>query len=179
MAAGGAIPERAPLADRLTGLLLRVDDAALLATTPQAEGELLHSGPLVVRYGLRYLEKPFLSVVPGLVALDYGDLLTGEDAWDFLLKRSHLHPRADVFGYRNDGVDEMIVLKRLDLALTPEVLVYADDAATVPLASVAALIASAAETVTDGDSPALPARLLAYLPRYDSLAAWRAAQTTE
>lgn len=163
-----AIPERAPIGDLFAGMLLHVEGASLLAMSSPPDGaEVLHTGPLIVRYGLRYLEKAHLSVVPGLVALDYGDMLTGEAAWDFLLRRSNMHPRADVFGYRNDGQDEMIVVKRLDLVLPPQPLAYADADATQPLASISALIAGV-------DAAAgLPPRLLAYVPRYDSFTDWQ------
>ena len=67
---------------------------------------------MIVRYGVRFLGKPHLSVVPGLVAIDYGEMLIGEEAWIFLTKRSNLYPRAEVFGYRNDGHDDMITVKK-------------------------------------------------------------------
>jgi hypothetical protein len=100
-----------------------------------------------------------------LVALDYGDFLTGEEAWDFLVNRSNLYPRSEVLGYRNDGRDEMIVIKALDLSVPPEVLVYADASAISPIAKPTALLAPA-ETV-------LPPRLLEFLPRFASLAEWQ------
>jgi hypothetical protein len=105
--------------------------------------------------------------VPGLVALDYGDFLTSEDAWDFLLKGSNLYPRSEVIGYRNDGLDEMIVIKALDISLTPEVLVYADSAATTPIAKPTALIAPSTADI--------PPRLLEFLPRFANLTEWQSA----
>lgn len=161
------IPERKPIGDPFDGFLLALDGAHLLALDALAGATVVHHGALVIRYGARVMGKPF-SIVPAILALDYGDMLTGEDAWHFLYHKSHMHPRADVVGYRNDGVDEMLNVKYFDLALTPEVLAYADALATTPLASVSALIAPDAVTVTP--------RLLDYLPRYDTLEAWRAAQ---
>ncbi len=117
-----------------------------------------------MRYGVQYLNKPHLSIVPGLLALDSGAMLTGEAAWRFLLERSNLYPRADVLGYRNDGEDAMVVVKALDLAAPVQVLVYADEGATTPLARVEALIA--------GEETKLPPRLLAHLRRYDSVETW-------
>jgi|SRR5690606_362569 len=160
-----AIPDRQPIADRFSGALLHINDAHLLARTPLAGTQTITAGELVVRYGVQYLGKPHLSIVPGLLALDYGEILTGEEAWEFLLHHSNLHPRADVIGYRNDGVDDMIVVKFLDLAAPVQVLVYADASATQPLARVRALIAE--------DTEAVPPRLLDYLPRYESLEAWQ------
>jgi len=57
----------------------------------------VHSGTFTIRYGLRFLGKPHLSIVPGLVALDYGDMLVGAEAWEFITRRSNLHPRAESF----------------------------------------------------------------------------------
>ena len=92
-------------------------------------------------------------------------MLVGAAAWEFITRRSNLHPRAEVFGYRSDGRDEMMYVKNLDLALPVEVLVYADAHATAPIARPTALIAL--------EDDGLPPRLLQYLQRYDTLAAWR------
>lgn len=158
--------ERIPIGDQFDGHILKLDDVTLLSAEPQPPAETLESGTFVVRYGIRYLGKPHLSVVPELVALDYGDMLSGEAAWEFLFRRSNLYPRADVIGYRNDGVDEMIVVKQLDLMQPVEVLVFGDEELIVPMASPAAYI---------GPAEAAPARMLEYLPHYESLSDWRAA----
>ncbi len=165
--ARGRIPERKPIGDPFDGLLLALEGTHLLALEPLADAVVVQSGGLMIRYGARFLGKPF-AIVPAILALDYGDMLTGEEAWHFLYHKSHMHPRADVVGYRDDGVDEMINVKYLDLTLTPQVLAYADAQATKPLATVSALIAPPSATVAP--------RLLGYLPRYDTLEAWRAAQ---
>jgi hypothetical protein len=159
-----AIPERQPIGDAFSGVVLQSGERQALALTPHSGAQVVASGNLIVRYAIRYLGKPHLSIVPGLVALDYGDMLTGEDAWNFLLKRSVLHPRADVLGYRNDGVDEMIVVKLLDIAEPIDVYVYTDAAATIPSAHPTALIAP--------DDAEVASRLLEYLPRYDTLHDW-------
>jgi hypothetical protein len=161
------IPERQPIGDPFTGVVVQVGDTQALALAMSERATVLHHGAMIVRYGVRVLGKPHHSVVPGLVVVDYGDMLTGEEAWNFLIKRSNLYPRAEVFGYRNDGRDEMITVKNLDLALPPEVLVYREAAETVPFAKPTALIASDAEITT------LPPRLLENLPRYASVAVWQ------
>jgi hypothetical protein len=143
--------------------------AQFLALEPQMDTQTVAEGEFVIRYGIRYLGRGHLSIVPGLVVLDYGDMLTGDDAWNFLIKRSNLYPRSEVVGYRNDGADDMTFIRNLDLALPPQVLVYSDRTATVPLARPTALIADLRAPV--------PARLLDYLPRYESLAAWKAEST--
>jgi hypothetical protein len=157
-----AIPQREPIGDPFTGAVLEMNGKHLLAL--EADENAIHAGAMIVRYGIRFLGKPHLSIVPGLLALDYGEMLTGEAMWTFLLKKSNLYPRADVVGYRNDGTDDMIQVKWLDLALPVEPLVYLDAAATRPAARPVALIAPP-------DAP-LPPRLSEYLPRYDSTAAW-------
>lgn len=154
------IPAREPIGDLISGVLLQDGDRQALA--PQTGAEVF-----VLRYAVQYLGKPHLAIVPGLIALDYGEMLIGEAAWEFLLKRSNLHPRADVVGYRNDGKDEMVTVKVLDLAQPISVLVYADADATQPVAQLSAIIAH--------DDAGIPARALEYLPRYNTLTDWQAA----
>lgn len=166
------IPERQPIGDTFTGVALQVDGAQALASSASEGVDVLFNGTMIVRYGVRYLGKPHLSIVPGLIALDYGDMLTGEEAWTFLLKRSNLYPRAEVFGYRNDGRDEIITVKNLDLALANEVLAFSDEAAAIPIAKPTALIAD------DGEVSALPSRLLENLPRFATLEAWKSHAAT-
>lgn len=153
------------MADAFTGLLLKRDDHHALASTAQPGALAAAEGALIIRYGICYLGKPHLAIVPGLVAIDYGTFLTGGEAWDFLLKRSNLYPRAEVFGYRSDGRDEQMWVRQLDLVLTPQVLVYRDEAQNVPLAQAHALI---------GPADAAPPRVRDYLPHYPTLADWPA-----
>lgn len=160
-----SIPERQPIADSFSGVVLRLDQTHLLAQMPQPGTEVVASGDLPVRYAVQYLDKPHLAIVPGLVALDYGEIITGEEAWDFLLNRSSLHPRADVVGYRNDGADEMVVVKLLDPVAPVQVYVYPSAADPTPIARVDALIAA--------DTSSIAPRLLDYLPRFESLEAWQ------
>jgi hypothetical protein len=161
------IPEREPLADSFTGVVTEVNSTQLLALQAVEGTQTTHTGIFTIRYGLRFLGKPHLSIVPGLVALDYGEMLVGDAAWDFITRRSNLYPRAEVFGYRSDGRDEMMYVKNLDLALPVEVLVYADASTTTPIARPAARIAP-----SEADALLAP-RLLQYLPRYDTIVAWQ------
>src|SRR5688572_30842193 len=119
-----SIPPRQPYSEAFSGVILKMEETTLLSSTPQSDAEVMHTGTFVLRYAIEYLGKPQWSIVPGLVALDYGDILTGEEAWQFLFHRSNLYPRADVIGYRNDGVDDMIPVKKLDLMQPVVVLVY-------------------------------------------------------
>lgn len=161
---GKAIPERAPVSDPFTGALVRADGASALASSAMTGVEVVASGAFVIRYGVRFLGKPEQYIVPGLVVLDYGDMLTGEEAWGFLWHRSNLHPRSEVVGLREDGREDVVFFRSLDLSIPPRVLVYEGGAL---LAQVTALIA--------GDTAGLPPRLLEFLPRYSSLEDWLAA----
>ncbi len=154
-----------PIGDPADGFLLRHSAHTLFSTETIADAEVLASGRFVVRYGLRFLGRLHESIVPGLVVMDYGDFLRGEEAWDFLLKRSNQHPRAEVVGYCNDGSDDMCFLRTLDMAVPPEVLFYTSESDTKPLAKPTALIAAHAAT--------LPERLTRYLPTYSSLTEWQ------
>ena len=158
-------PQRLPISDHVTGLVTRLDYSLLLSTSELESHEVLVRGELVLRYGITYLGKPYRSIVPELVIADYGELLSGEDAWSFLMERSHLYPRADVCGIRNDGEEDMLVLKQLDFDYPYDVFVYRRAEDRQPLGKLSALIAS--------DRSHLPQRLLKHLPCYPSLSAWR------
>ncbi len=162
----GTIPAQNPIGDSFTGSIIQLDDAQALTTVELSEAPVLATGTFIVRYGLRFLGKLHISIVPGLIVLDRGEMMTGDEAWDFLLKHSNLFPRSEVIGYKNDGTDDMVLIRTLDMAVPPEVLVYADDQATKPIAKPTALIAP--------DTNGLSERLLSYLPRYASLADWQA-----
>lgn len=160
------IPDRVPIGDTVTGTIGKFNQQYFLLIQSAEETSSIASGTFVVRYGIPYLGKPHYSIVPDLVVLDYGDMLVGEAAWEFLITQSNLYPRSDVIGYRNDGLDEMLVIKQLDFAVPFHVLVYENDTARKPLAQVTALIAS--------ENDEYPERLRAYLPRFDTLADWEA-----
>jgi hypothetical protein len=163
-----AIPERQPIHDAVTGVVASLDAdsprALLIGIDPPPDARVQMHGDLIIRYGIPYLGKPHV-IVPGLIAIDYGMMITGDEAWDFLLNRSNLYPRADVFGFRSDGVDDMITVKMLDLAQPVRVLVYETVRATHAAASVIAVIASA--------QTQLPTRLSRYLPRFETWHDWQ------
>jgi hypothetical protein len=163
------IPPRNPISDVFESVLVQVDDSYLLSPAALEHTVVVHEGKFIVRYGVAYLGKPHMSIVPALLALDYGEFLTGENAWHFLMHKSNLHPRADVVGYRNDGEDDMVVVKQLDLMYPLHILVYADEDARKPLAQVAAVITSARDK--------LAARLNQYATVYPSIEAWQKAQS--
>ena len=156
---------RQPIAERVAGVVTAIERHALLSPAELTGGETIVRGNLIFRYGITFLGKPQLSIVPHLVVADYGELLAGEEAWEFLMTSAHLYPRADVCGFLNDGRDEMVALKQLDFDYPLDVFVYQRLQDELPLARLSALVA--------GESASYPARLLRHLPRFDSLNAWR------
>lgn len=163
------IPPRAPIGDSFQGLVQKLDEAVLLAASPLAGAEILHQGSMILRYGVVYLGKPHFSIVPGLLALDYGAFKTGEEAWEFLLHKSNLFPRADVLGYRNDGEDAQVFVKELDLVWPFHILAYPTAEASKPLAQISAVISEERES--------LPPRLAEYAPIYPDIEAWKKASS--
>lgn len=163
------IPPRNPIGDDFEGVIVQIDEALLLSPKPLENATIIHTGNWVVRYGVTYLGKPHVSIVPGLLALDYGEFLTGDNAWHFLMNKSNLHPRADVVGFRNDGEEDMVVVKSLDLMHPLHILVYADNETAKPLAQIRGVITA--------DTAKLPERLNQYAHVYHSLEAWQEAQS--
>lgn len=157
---------RQPIAEQVAGVVTRIGDGALLSSRKLSAGEEVAQGDLILRYGITYLGKPQLSIVPDLVVADYGELLQGEAAWEFLMERGHLYPRADVCGRRSDGQDDMVAVKQLDLDYPCDVFVYSDIMESKPLARVSALIAA--------DRAKFPGRLVRHVAVYASLDQWRA-----
>lgn len=161
-----AIPQQNPVGDTFSGSIIQVNEAQALTVNDSAASHIIAAGTFVIRHGLRFLGKLHISILPGLLVLDYGEMMSGEEAWEFLLKRSNLYPRSEVVGYKNDGAEDMVFIRSLDMAVPPEVLAFADANSSKPIAKPTALIAS--------ESYGLADRLLHYLPRYPSLAAWQA-----
>jgi hypothetical protein len=162
------IPPRNPIGDVFEGVVLQVDESYLLSPTPLGNTTTVYTGQFVVRYGVTVLGKPHESIIPGLLALDYGEFLTGDNAWHFLMNKSNLHPRADVVGFRKNGEEDMIVVKSLDLMHPLDILVYTTHDSQIPLVQVQAIIAP--------DGAKLPERLKQYATVYPSIEAWRKAQ---
>ncbi len=176
-----AIPERQPINDGVTGTILQWrgrDQAVVIPPTTDADLvdtsiRPLASGTLTVRYAVRMLGKPHIAIIPSLIVVDAQTILTGEEAWLFLTKRSNLHPRAEVFGFRNDGRDDMILVKLLDLMEPIQVLVFSSGGDVLPTATPTALIAP-----PDVPDSLVPSRLRGYLTPYPTIAAWHAAMNT-
>lgn len=161
------IPERKPIGDSFTGVILQVNNHYLLADTAIDGYETTHEGTFTVRYGVVFLGKPHLSIVPALMALDYGEFLTGEEAWDFLLNKSTLYPRADILGHRNDGQDAQVFVKQIDLMYPFDILIYADDTSTNPLCKIDAVISS--------QTTILSSRLATYVNIFPAIIDWQEA----
>lgn len=157
-------PQREPINELLSGTVSHVGGSFFLSSSALPQAEVIVQGEIVLRYGIPYLFKPQWSIVPDLVVLDYGETMTGEAAWDFLMTSSHLYPRSDVLGFRSDGVDEMVPLKQLDFDSPYDVFVYRGPGDREPVARLSALIES--------EEGGFPERLRRHLPRFLSLDDW-------
>ena len=91
---------------------------------------------------------------------DHGEMLSGETAWAFLMQSSHLFPRSDVLGFRNDGDDEMLALKHLDFDSPYDVFAYRQPSDHHPFVKLTALV-----TI---DRAQFPERLYRHLRCFDS-----------
>jgi len=161
------IPERQPIGDTFTGVIIKVEDYFLLSDTAIENTETTHDGTFTVRYGVVFLGKPHLSIVPALMALDYGAFKTGENAWDFLLNKSNRFPRADVIGHNNSGEDTQVFVRELDLMYPFDILVYENDTTTTPLCKVDALISKKPDAV--------PERMAEYMNIFPTIKEWKKA----
>lgn len=157
-------PQREPINELLSGTVSCFDGSYFLSSSVLPQAEIMIQGEIALRYGIPYLFNPQWTIVPDLVVLDYGDTLTGEAAWDFLMTSSHLYPRSDVLGFRNDGADEMVPLKQLDFDSPYSVFAYHGPEERQPVARLSALIGS--------DEGGFPGRLLQHLTCYASLDDW-------
>ncbi|MEL6526818.1 MAG: hypothetical protein AAFQ07_14030 [Chloroflexota bacterium] len=160
------IPNLALIGDTIAGVVIAVDDHFLLTTEAIDGHDSVHHGTFTVRYGITYLGKPHKSLVPGLMALDYGAFKTGEEAWDFLLNKSNLYPRADVLGYDAQGEKQQVFVKELDLLYPFDVLVYGSEDEIAALCEVDAFIG-----VDDG----LTDRLKQNIRVFETVEKWREA----
>ena len=159
-----AMPHRTPINDTFHGVVCRSKFHVLLTITPLDNWDIVASGEFIIRYAIPYLEKPHLAIVPDLVVADYGQSFVGEVMWQFILTKNNRYPRADVIGYRNDGMDEMIPLKKLDLANDFQTLVFDNLDANKAITHVDALIAPSTYDC--------PSRLGQYLARYSTVTDW-------
>lgn len=161
------IPERQPIGDTFTGVIIKVEDYFLLSDSAIDKIETTHEGTFTVRYGVVFPAKPDLSIVPALLALDYGEFKTGEDAWDFLLNKSTRYPRADVIGHNNSGEDAQAFVRELDLMYPFDILVYENDIATTPLCKIDAIISKKPDATSE--------RLAEYVNIFPTIKEWKKA----
>jgi hypothetical protein len=160
------LPPRQPVQDLLTGVVLRAFDRLFLASEPHPDTELIASGSVAVRYGIVYLGRSYHAIMPELVVFDTGGGLSGEDAWRFLFEESNLFPRAEVIGFREDGEEDMVTVKTLDLMYPVRAFTFFPPDAPVNLGQLSALLGTFPE--------ALPARLTNCLDAYPDLATYKA-----
>lgn len=160
------LPPRQPVQDLVEGTVSRAHEQLFLAPEPLPEAETVAVGVVAVRYGIVYLGRSYHAIMPELVALDTGGGFAGEDAWNFLFHESNLFPRADVIGFREDGVEDMVTVKSLDLMYPLRAFAFFPAEDPRNLGQLAALIGTF--------NAALPNRLTQALDHYPDLAAWRA-----
>jgi hypothetical protein len=138
------LPQRLPIGDYFSGYLALVNQQHHVLSTLPFEHEaitIVEQGEWVVRYGVVYLLESYKSIVPELLAFDTGGGLSGEEAWDFLFNKSNLFPRTDILGYREDGTEDMLPIKKLDVMHPVRTFIYADETTRMPIAQIHALIA--------------------------------------
>jgi hypothetical protein len=161
------IPTPELIGDTLAGCLIRSADGLILILGDLPPGIpperiMRPAGSLTVRYAIAYLQRE-AAIVPGLFASDLGDILVGREAWDFTMDQTNLYPRADILGLRDDGRDDQVTLKNLDLGRPITVLVYATPEDRLPLGRLAAFWAPVEAEVPD--------LLAKHLPRLKQLPA--------
>lgn len=159
------LPPRQPVQDVIHGVVLRAFDRLFLASEALADAELVASGAIAVRYGIVYLGRAYHAIMPELVALDTGGGFAGEEAWNFLFEQSNLFPRADVIGFREDGVEDMVTVKSLDLMYPVRAFAFfpADDPTN--LGQLSALLGAIPDE--------WPPRLVSALDAYPDLATYK------
>jgi hypothetical protein len=158
------LPPRHPVGDAIEGTLITLDGQTLLVDTAPADVSVVHAGQMILRYAVVYLGRSYHAIVPELIAMDTGGGYSGEEAWDFLINKSNLFPRADVIGYREDGEEDMVTVKSLDLAAPVRTFVYADENSRRPIGVLSAIVMQ--------DTSQLPQRALDYCAHYATLADW-------
>ncbi len=159
-------PPRQPVQDIVEGVVLRAHDRLFLTKTPLPAAEVIAEGLIAVRYGIVYLGRAYHAIMPELVALDTGGGYAGEEAWDFLMNKSNLFPRADVIGIRDDGEEDMVTVKSLDLMYPLRVFAFFPADEPTNLGQLTAWLGAVPQD--------LPARLTQALDIYPDLASWEA-----
>ncbi|GAB1422548.1 hypothetical protein MASR2M15_27820 [Anaerolineales bacterium] len=159
------IPPRKAIEEYVDAKLYQIEDQVLLSSILYDEYKPIYAGSIILRFGIPLRGKAHLSIIPEIVALEYGAFFTGFDAWEFIYNSSNLHPRADVVGHLNDGSDDMIPLKHLELEGPVHVLAYAKDKEWRPISQIDAYI------VHQPDE--FPPLVMHYAKGYTSLEAWK------
>ncbi len=133
---------------QLNGLnyLARGDGAADLAALTES-----HFTPVFARYAFLQINtlRPFF---PTMAADDRGSLYRGLDAFDWIAESGMLFPRSDAMGLWNDGSEDQLFLKELDLAVPPLIYISpsADQFPGVRLAAAVEIVSDAAFAIAPG-----------------------------
>jgi hypothetical protein len=123
------------------------------------------SGHLALRYGLPLLAPSIEAVIPGLFVAERGGVLTGREAWDYIMSNFQMHPRADIIGVNSKGTTKQVLLRELDFGLPVRIFAYPDE-------SIARIVQPAIEltaVLADGTVPRLPDLASRYLALISAL----------
>ncbi len=160
---------REALEEHTFGALTQLNHQVVVSHEPLGIGEPLYHGQITFRYGVRFLGKTHYSIIPELIVLDYGTMMNGVEAWEFLLNKSNMYPRAEIFGHRHDGVDDIITIRQLDLALPIVVFAFTHPVQDQPFAQLSAWIAPS----NSSSHISLPPYLIKYIPVFETIAQWQ------
>jgi hypothetical protein len=157
------IPDPVYVTEKVAGHVIDLGTKKLLVIgaipSDLANYPALISGEIVIRYGIGTFVPMGDAVIPGLFAAEYGGMLVGREAWDYIQKNFQMHPRADVVGILLNGQKTQKFLRELDFGIPVRVFVYRNESETIPLTELSNLYVGAqSETVE------LPELLRMYLP---------------
>lgn len=127
--------------EHFSGILYRTDaqtGLVLADRMPSTPATIIHSGDLILRYGVDLLVSPH-AFIPGYFETENGAVFTGEAAWDFIWAKFQLYPRAEVLGMRQDGLQTDYLMRDLDFGEGRKVLAYADESSPKSLGTIAQL----------------------------------------
>lgn len=156
-----SIPEPEYITETVEGAVFDLPGGAVLVVG--AVPEALASRParargtLILRYGIPMNSPVAEPVIPGLMVGERGGALVGREAWEFMMNRFQMFPRADVVGFRPGGAEAQVFLRELDFGAQVRVYVFESTEARKALAEVTALFRG--EGV-----PELPEMLTRHLP---------------
>lgn len=127
-----------PVYDLFDGVLVRTVDRSNLVMLigeeiPSGNWITVHTGSILVCYGLPYLHQPDNTLIPQWAYDDFQREYHGDEALRFILQRGDAFPRADVLGWQaSTGKQDRRFFKEMDIAAKLRAVAYRTlDPATV------------------------------------------------